>query len=298
MSDTVKSAAREAERHPAVHALARGGYIATGLVHVLVGAIALSVAWSRRGESDQAGALTAVSELPLGGAALWVIAVLLGALGAYHAIHGVAIRMGSTPKRWVRRLAEWGQAGVFFAMGGLAAAVALGARPDSERSAERAGRGLLDMAGGPFLLAAAGVAVGIGGIVFIVMGARRSFRRRLDLPPGAAGRWISALGAFGFIAKGTALTVVGALVCAAATQDEPKLVGALDGAIRALRELPSGPWIVTGVGAGFIAYGLFCVLRARYANLSPSAAPQRARRPRAGTGAGTGPGPGPAGMLG
>ncbi len=250
-----------------LRALARGGYVATGLVHVLVGAIALAVAWSRRGESDQAGALTAIADVPLGFLALWALAVLLWALGAYHAIHGVAIRIDSRSKRWGRRLAEWGQAIVFLAMGALAAAVALGARPDPEQSAESAGRGVLAFPGGPVLLIAAGVAIGVGGIVFVVMGARRSFRARLDLPAGPAGHWISGLGAFGFVAKGIALIVICVLVCTAAVQDEPRLVSALDGAIRALRELPAGPALVAAVGIGFVSYGVFCGFRARYAEL-------------------------------
>ncbi|WP_075200819.1 DUF1206 domain-containing protein [Leucobacter celer] len=267
MPDSVKSAARAAERHPALRALARGGYVATGVVHLLVGVIALVVAWSRRGESDQAGALTAIADVPLGFLGLWVIAALLWALGAYHAIHGIAVRIDSRPKRWGRRLAEWGQAAVFLAMGSLAAAVALGARPNAEQSAENAGRGVLAFPGGPFLLTTAGLAIGIGGIVFIVMGARRSFRARLDLPSGAAGHWISGLGAFGFIAKGIALVVICVLVCAAAVQDEPQLVSALDGAIRTLRELPAGPALVAAVGVGFVSYGVFCGFRARYAEL-------------------------------
>ncbi|RGE20368.1 DUF1206 domain-containing protein [Leucobacter sp. wl10] len=263
----MKSAARAAESHPALRALARGGYVASGIVHVLVGVIALAVARGWRGESDQAGALTAIAEVPAGFLALWALSVLLWALGAYHAIHGVAARIGNRSKRWARRAAEWGQAVVFIVMGGLAAAVALGARPDTEQSAESAGRGVLSFSGGPFLLAAAGIAIGIGGVSFIVMGARRSFRQRVDLPSGAAGRWISGLGSFGFMAKGLALIVICVLVCAAAVRGEPRLVSALDGAIRSLRELPAGPALVALVGIGFISYGVFCGFRARYAEL-------------------------------
>lgn len=267
MTGTLKSAARSAETKPLLRVLARGGYFASGLVHLLVGALAILVAWRGRGESDQAGALAAVESIPLGFFVLWGLAALLWALGVYHAIHGVAVRVDGRGKRWMRRLSEWGQAVVFIAMGSISAGVALGARPDADRSAADASRGLLTVPGGPLLLALAGIAVGAGGAAFVVMGLRRSYRQRIDLPAGAAGHAISALGVVGFVAKGVALLVIGALAVIAATRHDPEAVGALDSAIRALRELPFGALIVGLVGAGFIAYGIFCGFRGRYARL-------------------------------
>ena len=43
--------------------------------------------------------------------------------------------------------------------------------------------------------------------------------------------------------------------------------GGLDGALRALLALAYGPLLVGAVGVGFIAYGFFCLFRARYARL-------------------------------
>ncbi len=267
MPRSVKSAARSAEASTPLRVLARGGYVANGLIHVIVGVIALAVAWSGRGETDQAGAFAAIAAAPLGFAGLWALAVLLWALGVYHAIHGVALRIESRAKRWRRRLAEWGQAVLFLGMGVIATAVALGARPNPDKSAEDASRDLLTIPGGPLLLALAGVAIGVSGVVWIVMGARRSYRERVALPSGSAGHAISSLGAVGFVSKGVALLVVGALLMIAAFLHDPDPAGGLDAAIESIRTLPFGPVLVTAVGIGFLAYGVFCGFRARYARL-------------------------------
>ncbi|KTR81407.1 DUF1206 domain-containing protein, partial [Leucobacter chromiiresistens] len=43
--------------------------------------------------------------------------------------------------------------------------------------------------------------------------------------------------------------------------------GALDSAITSLYDLPGGPATIVGIGVGFLAYGVFCLFRARFADL-------------------------------
>ena len=61
------------------------------------------------------------------------------------------------------------------------------------------------------------------------------------------------------------LAFAGLLLVVAAVRTDPDAAGGLDGAVHALLALPSGPWLAGIVGAGLIAYGLFCFFRARYA---------------------------------
>lgn len=267
MTNPVKSAARSADDATPLRRLARGGYVANGVLHVLIGVLALIIAWRGRGESDQAGALVAIGSAPLGFVALWAIAALLAALGAFHAVHGLALRISDRRKRWARRTAEWGQALVFIVMAGVAAVVALGARPDPDQTVQDASRELLEIPGGWVVLGVVGIGIGIGGVVWVVMGCRRSYRKQIDLPAGAAGHAISALGVVGFIAKGVALVVVGTLIVVAAVQRDPEQAGGLDAAIESIRALPFGNLLVAIIGFGFLTYGVFCGFRARYAHL-------------------------------
>jgi hypothetical protein len=267
-----RRAAREAQANPALRVLARAGYAANGLVHILIGVIVLVIATGGSGESDQSGAFKAVAEAPAGFVALWALALALVALGVWHAFDGILVTTyredaEGEARKWGRRLSEWGQAVVFIALGVLSASVALGARPDSEKTTEGASRTVLSMPGGPFLLSLVGLGVGIGGIAFVVMGVRRSFRNRMDIPSGPLGTAVTALGVVGFVAKGIALGIVGALLLFAVFASDPKAAGGLDGAIAAALQLPGGPWIAGFIGAGFAAYGVFCLFRARYARL-------------------------------
>lgn len=264
--------AREAERSPALRALARGGYAANGLVHILIGAIALVVAFGGDGASDQSGALMAIAAVPFGFVLLWAAAITLVGLAAWQVLEGILqrTRSGDTRGRvaaWGRRIGAWGQAAIFGVLGAICGAVALGARVDAETAAERASAGLISLPGGGIVLALTGVGIGIGGIAFVVMGVRRSFRTKVEIPDSGPGRGIAGLGLVGFVAKGIALMIVGVLLVVAAVDADADTAGGLDGALKALLALMLGPVLVAIVGVGFVAYGVFCLFRARFARL-------------------------------
>jgi hypothetical protein len=267
MSRTAKQTARDARSSTPLRLLARGGYAANGVAHIIIGAIVLVIAAGGPGESDQAGAFKAIAQAPWGFAALWAMALLLGGLGLWHAAEGVAVMRRSDLAKWGVRISEWGQALIFVALGVIAASVALGARPDADETAQDASRGVLTVPGGPWVLALIGLAIAGGGVAFVVMGVRRSFHDKVSVPDGPLGTAITVLGVVGFLAKGVALGVVGVLLLVAAVTVDAQTAGGIDGAIRALLDVFGGPFLVAAVGTGFIAYGVFCLFRARYARL-------------------------------
>lgn len=265
-----KRVARGAEQNTPFRWTARAGYAASGVVHILIGVIALVVAFGGDGETDQAGALMAIAGAPLGFVVLWIIAITLWALGVWQVLEGILERKPSgdakgSSMKWGKRVGEWGQAAIFIALGLIAASVALGARVDAEEAAEAASRGVLQLPGGSIVLGLVGLGIGITGIAFVVMGVRRTFRNKIDIPHHGIGRSIAGLGVVGFVAKGIALVIVGILLMVAAVKTDADAAGGLDGAIDALLELAYGPWLVAAVGIGLIAYGLFGFFRARYA---------------------------------
>ncbi|HOQ22239.1 DUF1206 domain-containing protein [Microbacterium paulum] len=281
MADAARSAARRVEASPLVRALARGGYAASGAVHVLIGLLVLTLAFGVSGEADQSGALRAIAGAPLGLAVLWIIAVLLWALALYHLIEAFVLRGGGATEKtaalktalttalttWGRRISEAGQAVVFAALGAVAASVALGARTEGNRSAEDASRGVLALPGGDIVLGLVGLGVAAGGVAFVVMGVMRSFEKKMSIPKDGVGPFVTTLGVVGYIAKGVALAIVGVLLVVAAVTSDASQAGGLDDAFDTLHGLFLGPVLVGLVGAGFVAYGLFLFFRARYARL-------------------------------
>ncbi|MCK6066969.1 MULTISPECIES: DUF1206 domain-containing protein [Microbacterium] len=268
MRSEVRSAARSAEHNPVLRVLARAGYVANGIMHALIGVIVLVAASGGPGDADQTGAFRSIAAAPWGFALLWALAIGLIALGVWHAVAAVGARRAKRTQRVGILASEIGQAVVFAAVGAVAASVALGARPSAERAAEDASAGVLAMPAGPFLLGAVGLGVAIAGVAFVVMGVRRSFRTKVELPHNGWGHAVAGLGVVGFVAKGIALIIVGILLAVAAVEVDPGQAGGLDGAVQALLQLPAGPLLGAAVGVGFLAYGAFTILRARFAKLS------------------------------
>ena len=126
---------------------------------------------------------------------------------------------------------------------------------------------MLFIPGGPFVLGAVGVAIGIGGIVFVVMGLRRSFEKKMDIPRTPLGQAVKILGIVGFVGKGLALCILAVLLLVAAVRVDPNAAGGLDAAVSGLLQLPYGPWLAAAIGVGLIVYGVFCMFRARYARI-------------------------------
>ena len=66
---------------------------------------------------------------------------------------------------------------------------------------------------------------------------------------------------------GVALGVVGVLLVSGAAQNSSSQATGLDGALRALREQPDGPWLLSAVALGMAAYGIYSFARAKHARI-------------------------------
>ncbi|AXH35466.1 DUF1206 domain-containing protein [Humibacter sp. BT305] len=268
-SGTAKSAARTAEGNPVLRILARTGYAVNGLLHILIGIIAIAVAVGAGGsqEADQSGALKQLSSNPIGYAVVWIVVVGLFALGLWQIISGFLVHDEDSKKRWAKRIGEWAKAAVYLVIGGTALSVALGSDSSSSESTSSMSATLLASPGGVFLVVAIGIGVFAAGVSFVVIGVRRSFTKKLVVPPKPAGSAVVTLGVVGYVAKGIALAVVGVLFVVAAFTHDAQQASGLDGALKALAALPFGVVVLSAVGVGLIAYGIFLGARARWARL-------------------------------
>lgn len=262
MTTDVKGAARSAENNPAIQVLARVGNVAVGVVHILIGAIGISLAFGAHAEADQSGAFQQLMKTPGGVFILWVVVIGLAALGLWQVIETI-LAPGADPKRrWATRLKEGSKAVVYFALAWLGAVIAMGGSASSNSSNTSMSAKILAAPGGVFLLVLIGLAIVAIGVYYIVRGARKTFARDIQKPNGTVGDATITLGVVGYIAKGIALGIVGVLVIVAAATFDPKKASGLDGALVTLRQLPLGPFILFLVSAGLIAYGIYYCVKA------------------------------------
>jgi MFS family permease len=260
--------AAAAAKNPVLATLARVGYAMSGVLHILIGVLAIAIAvGSGQGSADQSGALGAVASNPAGIVLLWVMALGLFALALWELASAALARESDTKERWKTRLKNVGKAAAYIAVGVTALSFALGSGNSSGQQTQSFTATLLQAPGGVVLVVLVGLGIVAVGGYFIYKGARKRFTEDLRMPSGTAGQTTVRLGMVGYIAKGAALLVVGILFCVAAVTSDPSQASGLDGAVRTIASLPFGAVLLVFVGLGFIAYGLYCFVRAKNARL-------------------------------
>lgn len=253
---TARSGAVAAGNNPVVEQGARLGYVASGVLHLLLAWVAVQLAWSGYGGSaDQGGALSLLAGSAIGSVLLWLCVVGFALLALWQVTEAVAGRDTGD------RVKSAGRAVVYAALALTTVGVVQGSGGDGGAGVTA---GLMTSAGGRLLVGAVGLVVVGVGIHHVVKGWRRTFLQDLRQHPGT---WTERAGRVGYVAKGVALLLVGGLVVAAAAGAASQAAPGLDPALRTLLALPAGPVLLTLVGLGFAAYGVYSFARARHARL-------------------------------
>ncbi|MFC4396474.1 MULTISPECIES: DUF1206 domain-containing protein [Micrococcaceae] len=259
------SEAASASRSPAVRMLARAGFVFIGLVHILIGVIALQLVQGRGGEADQSGAIGTLASKPGGGILLWAGAVACGALALWmfsEAFYGA--RSETESKKKVKEAATAvGKAVVFGFLAFTFAVFAAGGSKNSSQSASDFTAKLMGAPAGVVFVIVVGLAIVGAGVFYAYRGVSRKFMKDLQ-DPGSARTAVEWLGTVGYAAKGVVLAAVGVLIVVAAATADPSKSSGLDGGLKALGSQPYGVFLLAAIAAGLICYGVYSMARARY----------------------------------
>jgi len=274
VGDTARRAGDRAVRSGPFRLLVTVGLITYGIVHILVGWIALQIAWSGGGESDEAsqqGALTELGRQPVGVVILWLTVVGLFAMTVWQiaeAAYGHRDKPEGAKRIW-KRLSSVGRAVAYAAI----AVAAITALRGSSRSGDAKDEGwtarLLAVPFGRILVGFVGVIIAVIAIRLVIRGLRRKFVNDLA---GGVPDWVLRAGQIGYISKGVAFAVVGALFCWAALTYDPSRAGGLDDALRTVNSAPLGPVLLTVIALGLACFGVFCFFWARHPKIDAGAA--------------------------
>jgi len=269
---------REVTDHPVLTQVARVGLVAYGAMHLLIGWLAVRLAWGARDvDADQTGALSTVADGPGGSPLLWIIGLGLLALALWQAGEVLRWRRGlRTRDHRGRALLVCtkclAKALVYAVIGGTALVFAVGAGYVADESLRGLTDDTLGIPWGAVLVGAVAAGVLAVGLYSVARGCTGGFMKDIDLP-AAPDRWeplIETLGRFGYIAKGIAFGLVGVLLWRAATSSDVSTATGLHGALAAIGSVSAGPWLLTAVAAGFAAFGVYALARARYPDRDPS----------------------------
>jgi hypothetical protein len=278
----ITQAARRAHQSDGFDVAIRIGFVAYGVVHVLVGWLALQVAFGERSQqASSTGAMHALASQPLGAALVWVVAIGLLALVVWRALEAWKSWRTEDGTDRVKSMAGDVLKGVIYAVlaftalktaigdttgGGGGGGGGKGGQGGGGGSTDSLTAQLLAMPGGTILVGAVGLAViGYAGY-YVWQGWTDKFLEKLDGAPkrrevSTAYRW---LGRVGFVAKGIAIGVIGALFVYAAVTHDPKKSAGLDQALQEIAQQPFGQALLVAVAFGIACYGVFCFARARH----------------------------------
>jgi hypothetical protein len=249
--------------------LARFGFAVMALVHLLIGAIALGVAAGGDGEVEPTGALEELVATDAGPYAMW--AGFAGCLGlALWQFSEATLRPRRLPvaQRLSRAVSSGSLSIAYGSMAATFARFATGEEIDSSERTRDFTLSLMRSAYGIPVVVGLGLTVLGVGVYFIIKGVRRGFRDELrHFEDQRRGKVIDGLGVLGYVAKGAALVLVGALFVVAAVEHEPEQATGLDGSLKALQDHPFGELMLVLIAVGLISYGIFAMIRSQYGRM-------------------------------
>jgi Domain of Unknown Function (DUF1206) len=256
--------------------LARVGLVAQGVTFGLVAALALAVAFGRRGKlEDRPGALQALAETSAGRLLIGAIAVGLGAYAFWRfaqAALGEKLESGEDVNAF-KRIGYAARGLIYAWLCVMCAALVFsadepvtGGGAGGGKEEDRATRIALEQPLGRYLVIAVGLGI-VGAALFNLYRALSgSFRDDLkeEQMGSAERRWYTPLGVAGHLARAVIFALLGLFLVRAAWQYDPKEAIGLDGALTKLVNADYGPVLLGCTAAGLMAYALFCLVQARY----------------------------------
>lgn len=253
--------------------LARIGYVVDGVLHVLIGVIVLRLATggSSGEEASPSGALSELAATSFGVLALWVSVVGFAALGIWQAVNAVA-GVGTSGihhedrSRTAERVKAAAKALLYVALAYTAFRFTQGRASSQSTQSQDLTAQLVQDAAGRVLVGAVGLVVLGVGAYLVWKGATKKFLEDLQGTGGQreVSKAIRGLGTAGYVAKGVAIAVLGALVVFAAVRADAAEATGLDGAFRTIGEQPFGQVLLVLMGVGIAAFGVYLFARARY----------------------------------
>lgn len=271
-SSRARSAGRQAHQSDGIDWIARAGLVAYGVVYVLIGWLAVQLAFGdRSGTPSSSGALRELAQQPFGGVLIWVVSLGMFLLVVWQLLEAAfGHRDEDGTKRLARRAASVGKAVVYAVIGVSGVRIAVGSGSSGKRGEKTVTAELMDLPAGQALVGAVGLAIVGFGVFQLYRAWTAGFADKLDSEgrSGTSGTVYIAFGRAGHSARGIAFAIVGGLFCYAAVTHDSSKSGGLDQALFEILDQPFGPFLLCLVGVGVACFGLFTFAQARHLSRS------------------------------
>jgi Domain of Unknown Function (DUF1206) len=257
-----------ARRSRWVEVAGRVGHVAKGVSYGLIAVLALQVAFGDRARpGDKHGVLREVASSSFGTGALIALAIGFVAYAVWQFVRAVLDRGGEGhDAEGMAKRSKHAVVGTIYLVSAVAA-VSLAAGSHSGGGDEQAETArVLSWPFGQWIVGAVGLALlgyGIGNAVKAMTQSFRDDLREYEMP-NEARPWVVGLGVVGHVARGVVFVTVGFFLTKAAVEYDPDEAVGIDGALAKLADRSYGTWILAAVALSLLAYGVFCLVQARY----------------------------------
>ncbi|NNN29924.1 DUF1206 domain-containing protein [Streptomyces sp. S3(2020)] len=270
---TGRITARRPARRSATEGAARAGLVARGVIYLLVGLLALRIAFGGGDrQADRGGALAELSDKPFGAVLLWALAVGVVCMALWRLSEVLFGSVGPDGRKARKRLLA-GARFVFYAF--VAYSVVSfaagsgssgGGGGSSDKQSKDVTAKVLDLPAGQWIVGAAGAGIAVAGVWLAARAVMRSYRDKFKLGEMSprVRRLVDVTGVGGGAARGLVFAAAGAFAVRAAVDYEPDKAKGLDDTLRSFAETPLGPWLLALVAAGLVLFGLFSFAMARW----------------------------------
>ncbi|WP_217569622.1 DUF1206 domain-containing protein [Streptomyces sp. GbtcB7] len=263
--------ARRAAKGSGVEYAARAGLTARGVIYLLVGVLALRIAFGDgKKQADRNGAVAEIAQQPFGAVLLWALAVGLVGMALWRLSEACFGSAGPDGRAAKKRLLSAGRfvfyAFVAYSVLSFAAGSGSGGKGSSDQQSRDVTAKVLDLPAGRWIVGAAGVGIVVVGLLIGGRAVLRKYHKKLKLGQMSARtrRLVDVTGVGGGAARGLVFAAAGCFVVRAAIDYEPDRAKGLDDTIRSFAHTPAGPWLLVCVAAGLVLFGLFSFAMARW----------------------------------
>ncbi|HEV7934417.1 MAG TPA: DUF1206 domain-containing protein [Actinomadura sp.] len=269
----VKTTGRRASSGHAMQFLARAGLTALGVIYILVGSLAVEVAFGDTDKNaDRQGALRAVGETPGGTIILWLLVLGFFGLALWRFAEAALGATGPDGQKATKRLSSLGAAVVYTGAFISIASFVLGQGGASgDKQSKNFTAEAMSAPGGRWLVLAVGLGLIGYGVACVVNAVRRTFLKRLkrgEMTP-AGRKVVEKLGIIGCSARGVVFGSAGVFLADAAIRFDPDRAKGLDGTLREFAKTPAGPWLLVVIALGLVTYAVYCFCEARWRRVDP-----------------------------
>jgi hypothetical protein len=271
---TARSAGRSAASSHSVVWPARGGLAARGVIYVLIGLLAVQIAFGSRGkQADASGALHTVAAHPGGNVVLWMLAVGFAGLAIWRFAEAVYGQAGPGGHSAGKRLGSLARAVLYAFICGSVVAFILGSggKTSGNKQAKDMTAQLMAHGGGRWLVALIGIGLAAGGVGLAIYGIRRKFAMylRMGQMSRRTAKVVRALGVVGYLARGAVFCVAGGFLVDAAVSFNAQKAQGIDGSLLKLATTPLGPGLLVAVALGLVTFGIYSGCEVRWRKIEP-----------------------------